>query len=219
MKSYIDIHTHYQGQETAPDVVNIYSWRIGREAVPPFPFAAGIHPWDASMSANDLFKDVCGCNALAIGEIGLDYSPAHKDNAKIQQDVFYTQLEIASLRGLPVIIHCVKSFSDTMAALRTHCIPVSILHGYIGNIQQAEEALRNGCFLAFGPRSLASPKTVEVIRRLPADRMFLETDTNSCDIRDIYACTAEIRSAKTDDLRLTIYDNFKTVFKHYDRMA
>ena len=213
MKSYIDIHTHYQGQGTAPDVVNIYSRRIGREAIPPFPFAAGIHPWDASMYANDLFKDVCGCNALAIGEIGLDYSPAHKDNAKIQQDVFYTQLEIASSRGLPVIIHCVKSFSDIMSALRTHRITTSILHGYIGSMQQAEEALHNECFLSFGIRSLASPKTVDVIRRLPADRMFLETDTGDCDIRDIYVRTAEIRSTTTDELRRTIYDNFKTVFK------
>lgn len=213
MEPYIDIHTHYHGQATASDVVDIYSWRTGHETIPPFPFSAGIHPWDASNVADTLLDEIRLCDAVAIGETGLDYSPAHKDNAAEQQRIFDAQLEIASSRGLPVIIHCVKSFSDIMSALRTHRITTSILHGYIGSMQQAEEALRNGCFLSFGIRSLASPKTVEVMRRLPADRMFLETDTGNCDIRDIYARTAEIRSTTTDELRRTIYDNFKTVFK------
>jgi TatD DNase family protein len=94
----------------------------------PWIFACvGIHPHDAAKATEaDLItiEELAGHpKVVAIGEIGLDYyydfSPRNR-----QQELLRAQLEIASRRSLPVVVHTRESITDTVVivedAIRAH---------------------------------------------------------------------------------------------------
>lgn len=181
------------------------------QACPP-PCSAGIHPWslahlDDPTIKNLLKKLETDPNLSAIGEIGLDYF--RPIDPIRQRSVFERQLTIATSRHLPVILHTVRAWDDTFAALERHRPEPVLFHGFTGNRQQADQILRKGYYLSFGPRSLRSPKTIEALRTTPPDRLFLETDDAPDSIRDVYTTVAEILNTSVDTIRHTLYNNYK----------
>ncbi len=191
MSPYIDIHTHSEPQ----DATTISS--------------VGIHPWDAEQWRSRAVE-LNTCGAQAVGEIGLDY--ACEVDPQIQLRVFVEQLEIAQREQLPVVLHCVRAFEPTMKLLAQQSLPAVIFHGFIGSPQQGKQAVDRGYFLSFGAKSLRSPKTVELIRTMPPERLFLESDCEPIDVRAIYDRVAQIRGCTIDELKERIYTNFIEIF-------
>lgn len=174
---------------------------------------AGIHPWDAE------HRDVAETEAAigrieAIGEIGLDY--ACKVDRKVQQRVFEEQLELARRHGLPVVLHCVKAFEPVMKTLAKYRLKAVIFHGFIGSREQMRQAVEAGYCISFGKRAFASPKTMEAMREIPKERMFLETDESPTDIAEIYRRTAEITGIDTETLKRIITENYNGIFGKTD---
>ncbi len=126
--------------------------------------------------------------------------------------LFAAQLRIAEERILPVILHCVRAFEPTVEILSAYTLPAVIFHGFIGSPEQAARAIRAGYYLSFGKRSLASPKTVEALRRTPLERLFLETDDAPVPIAEIYARTAEILAITVPQLKEIINKNYLDCF-------
>lgn len=147
--------------------------------------AVGVHPHDAR-----LFDDAAAVRLdklvrsspriLAWGEIGLDY---HYDNSPrdVQREVFTRQLRLARAAGLPVIIHTRSADEDTIEILRAEGGSIDaggIMHCFGGGWPLAEVALELGLMISFAGNvtfKKAEPLR-EIARRVPLDRLLVETD-------------------------------------------
>jgi Tat protein secretion system quality control protein TatD with DNase activity len=57
------------------------------------------------------------------------------------------------------------------------------------------------------------PESANLLRSLPADRIFLETDGADIEIRDIYNKVSTDLDLTVDKLKTTIISNYRTFFK------
>lgn len=190
MTKYIDIHTHNPRE----DVLS--------------PTMAGIHPWQAEIGYE--LPDLTECDI--IGETGLDYA-CEVDRYR-QKELFLRHLAKAQQLGKPVVLHVVRALNDTLSILSEFKdLKGVVFHGFIGSKEQAAECIKRGYYLSFGERSLRSPKTREVIAKMPQNLLFCETDDNtSVAIEEIYRSVAEIRGTTPEELLRTIEDNYKNLF-------
>jgi TatD DNase family protein len=158
---------------------------IVRAAWPAVTFAAGVHPQRAgafagrAAEAAQTTSDVASAiDAVAIGEIGLDY---HYDLAPrdVQREVFAGQVACAVRRDRPVIIHTREAFDDTVAILREAGPAVrGVMHCFTGTMDEARRALDLGFFLSLSG-ILTFPKAGslrDVAAYTPLDRVLIETD-------------------------------------------
>jgi len=143
----------------------------------------GVHPNDAGKITDGTLSHVEELlqhpKVVALGEIGLDY---HWDTPKeIQLPLFRDQLALAAKAKKPVIIHTRDAWEDTIAVLRSEWVGNGlpcVMHCFTGNVEQAEECLTLGFYLAFGGVA-TFPKASEIreaARITPSDRLLLETD-------------------------------------------
>ena len=157
-----------------------------RAAWPEVRFSVGIHPHQAGQHGDDLDAamarldaELDAHDAVALGEIGLDY---HYDFSPrpIQQEVFRRQLELAGKRDLPVIIHTREATDDTFQTLRDHAAGLRVVfHCFTGGMEMARAALDLGAWLSFAG-IVTFPKAGDlrdVARMVPPDRFLVETDS------------------------------------------
>ena len=199
----INIHTHNK-QSKGIALINLFPEDIGEIEETKF-YSAGIHPWKVSEIDIDKQIEIVKRtatlkNILAIGEIGLD--KLHPD-FELQKAVFLKQIDIAKDVRKPIIIHCVKAYSELLEILKKETLKIPIIiHRYSGNITIAGELLKFGCYLSFGHELFnTKSKTPKVFKKIPLDYLFLETDD------------AEIKEIPIETLKTQILQNFKTVFK------
>jgi len=151
-------------------------------------FAIGVHPHQAHQFAGDpadataIVGDQVASTpgARAIGEIGLDYhydfSPRH-----VQQAVFRSQLQLAQRLRLPVVIHTREADADTLAILREQGDGPfrGVLHCFTGTDALADAGLALGLYVSVAG-IITFPKAAtlrETVRRVPLDRLLVETDS------------------------------------------
>ena len=140
----------------------------------------GVHPHDAKTVSPDVLTEIetLAANAVAIGEIGLDY---YRDLSPhdVQRRVFAEQLDLAERVGLPVVLHNRESTDDLLAILReAGDAHNGIVHSFLGDIALAETFLNMGFHLGIGG-PLTFPKNHilrDAVRAIPLDRIVLETD-------------------------------------------
>lgn len=144
--------------------------------------AVGVHPVDAGRGNwrdSDIhwIRDLAQHGkVVAIGEAGLDYFH-DRDTPDDQPRAFRAQGELAAELGLPLVIHTRDAADDTMDILRDLGLHDVVLHCF-SIPQYLDEALERGWTI-----SLAGPVTFprntalrEVVPRIPADRLLVETD-------------------------------------------
>jgi TatD DNase family protein len=183
----------------------------------PYFVSSGIHPWqleeDFSSQLNQLAKLASSKNVIAIGECGLDRikGPA----IEIQLDAFRAQIDIANLVKKPMILHLVKSYSDILAISHLMKTPW-IVHGFKGNGIEAENLLKKGARLSFGPRLLTDEAMQALFTSIPLENIYLETDTKRVLIDEMYRKAALLRNLEIDDLRTSIWLNFVRDFNSHE---
>lgn len=148
-------------------------------AVPAIAPAFGIHPqWvdEESAAALPLLERYLE-QAVAVGEIGLDYSNRACDR-QLQQDIFRCQLRLAAKHGLPLILHCRRAFADLLRILAEENIGGGVMHAFSGSVETARQCLDLGLQIGIaGPVTWSGAvKPLELVRQLPLERLLLETD-------------------------------------------
>lgn len=141
--------------------------------------AVGVHPHHADAFEREA-KDVQALTDLpkvvAIGEIGLDYDRSRSPVPE-QLEAFREQLIWARERNLPVSVHNRAADADVASELRqSHAR--AVLHCFSGSAEFAAEAVGAGWYLSFAG-NLTFPRSEglrEVARRVPLDRVLLESD-------------------------------------------
>jgi TatD DNase family protein len=142
--------------------------------------AYGIHPLYVDkadlVDLADLTPDFLD-QAVAIGEIGLDYFIPERNEAR-QLEFFTTQLRLARERELPVILHVRKAVDAILRELRKTRVKGGIAHAFNGSLQQAGILIEMGFALGFG--GAMTYDNAHHIRRLattiPLENIVLETD-------------------------------------------
>lgn len=118
---------------------------------------------------------------IAIGEIGLDYYwEKDQEQRALQRHCFIRQLDLARQLHLPVCIHDREAHGDLLAILKKEGREnTGVIHCFSGSFEMARELLRLGWYLGVdGPVTYKNAaKLPDIVRRLPADRILLETDS------------------------------------------
>jgi TatD DNase family protein len=141
---------------------------------------AGIHPHEATSAERDFARireTVAWPRVVAVGETGLDY---HYDNSPrdVQRRSFARHLELAGETGLPVVVHSRKADDDTIAAVRAAGDRVrGVMHCFSGGDTLLDTALELGWYVSFaGVITFKKFDGHAQMRRVPSDRLLLETD-------------------------------------------
>ncbi len=183
----IDIHTH-DLTASAPSIISV---EPGAEFIPGKRYSVGIHPYTlGSGGAPDterLWTDAARPEVVAIGETGIDRLKGGL--IERQLDILRVHIDISEQLGKPLIMHVVKGFTEVVA-LRIEMKPRQrwIVHGFRGKPELARELLRHGFDLSLGERF--NSRTAAMI---PADRLWVETDTSPLSIAEIAARVASCR--------------------------
>lgn len=144
--------------------------------------AVGIHPHEAKRYSDDLEGTLARLEELAqdkrvvaLGEMGLDYYRNYSPR-EAQLKLFRAQLELAAGLGKPVIVHNRQADGDILALLKGIGVR-GVVHSFSSPMEVAEELLRLGFYLGFsGPVTFPRAAQRELIRRVPLERVLVETD-------------------------------------------
>lgn len=201
---FLDFHHHKQIQQ------GIYNLNH-QEAIPDTMFSAGIHPKDITQSWKSDFEEIkkktSDKNCIAVGECGLDGLITVDE--KLQNEVFQAHLSWAEEVRKPVIIHCVRRFSQILHFKKAK-VPL-IIHGFNKKETIAEELLNSGFYLSFGRAAMESLSLQKIIRNIPIDRLFLETDNSDFSIQDLYEKVAEVKSVSVENLKNQMWENLGNI--------
>ena len=122
---------------------------------------------------------------LALGETGLDYYRLEEGRTPAdmqwQRERFATHIEAAREVGKPLVIHTRAAADDTLAMLREQRAEEvgGVLHCFTEPWEVARQALDMGLYISLsGILTFKNARELqEVARRLPQDRILVETDS------------------------------------------
>ncbi|MBQ9564999.1 MAG: TatD family hydrolase [Synergistaceae bacterium] len=191
--------------------------------------AVGIHPHEASRTPDGIPKRLLNLasdnRVVAVGEIGLDYhyDPSPRD---AQRKLFEAQLDWAAKIHKPVVLHIREALRDALDILKNHPNLELLFHCYGGGLEYLDEVLNMGGFCALGGAVTwkNSDELREVARRIPIERLLLETDcpymtpapfrgkpNEPSYVRLVYESVARVRDMSMDELAAQVAlnaDNF-----------
>ncbi len=143
--------------------------------------AFGIHPLWSYLGDDDALEVLVSHldGAVALGEVGLDYSSGAPDRL-VQQELFRRQCRLAVERGLPLLTHCRGGFADLLRILKEeNAFRVGgIMHAFSGSAELACEFSRIGFYISvcgtvtYG-NAVRSPR---VVSQVPLECLVLESD-------------------------------------------
>jgi len=249
---YFDTHAHYCDKRFNDDrdellgsmpgagislILNsgssLISSRLSLELADKYSFiyaSVGVHPHDSKSMTDDtvteLKKLLLHPKAVAVGEIGLDY---HYDFSPrdVQRKRFREQLDLARFLNKPVIIHEREALSDTLETIREYSDLTGVLHCFSGSWETAKTILDMGWYLSFtGVITFKNARrALEVLKKMPADRIMLETDcpylapepNRGCRNSSLYlpfiaAKVAEVRVITAEEVAAITTENGKRFF-------
>jgi len=150
-----------------------------------------LHPWiynAAATTPHDVeregefffpFVEKHADRLVAIGETGLDYHYEHS-RRELQQAFLIRYFELAKRVDLPIVIHCRDAFSDLFKLADKHYAGRALLvHCFTGTQEEVEESLARGWMISFSGivTFKKSEFLKEVAKKVPIDRLVIETDT------------------------------------------
>ncbi len=143
---------------------------------------AGIHPHDAAAQdpgdldrIRELLSEVPAM--VAVGETGLDYFYDHSPR-EAQRRSFLRHIELAAELDRPLVVHCREADRDMEAILRDLPVGVhGVLHCFVGDDDLLDAGLAAGWMISFtGLVTFKNFDGLERLRRVPDDRLMVETD-------------------------------------------
>jgi TatD DNase family protein len=192
---------------------------------------AGLHPTSVKedyISQLDKIEDLVNeRKIIAIGEIGIDLY-WDKTFLKEQLISFRRQLEFASARGLPVVIHSREAFPvvfEVLEEFKGRSLN-GVFHAFSGSIKDAERAIDMGFKLGIGGIvTFKNSGLDKVVRITGPEHIVLETDSpylapsphRGTRNESSYICIinkklADIFGIKEEDAASIVYSNSVSLF-------
>ncbi len=145
---------------------------------------AGIHPHECAR-VPEADWEACRRMAadrrvVAVGETGLDFHYDHSPRPD-QERSFRRSMAMASEVGKPVVIHVREADAACARVLREEGVPPAggVIHCFTGDWEAARAYLDLGLFVSVaGVVTFRNAEAVrEAVRRVPRDRLLVETDS------------------------------------------
>jgi TatD DNase family protein len=197
--------------------------------------AIGVHPHDASLfdwEAARRIQNLCeqSSRLIAWGEIGLDYHYDHSPR-EVQRDVFRRQLRMARASDLPVIIHSREADDDTVDILREELAGYArsgVMHCFGGSLEMMLSIVELGFMISFaGNVTFKKAENLrEVARRVPLERLMIETDcpyltpvpfrgkrNEPARVVEVARCLGEIHGVTVEEMGDLTAGNFMRFFR------
>lgn len=163
---------------------NEQALRLARKH-PGFLYAtAGLHPhhaaeWDETLAARIALL-ANEPEVVALGECGLDYFRNYAPH-QAQRRAFVAQLGLAVQAGKPVFLHQRDAHADFLPILRDYrrALADCVVHCFTDSAQALEDYLALDCHIGITGWICDERRGLglrELVRRIPAERLLLETD-------------------------------------------
>lgn len=213
---YLNFHAHRQ--QPANDEIVIQSLFLQDNLITPkgdkIFFTAGLHPWHADQLSEKEIKDklvklIETKSIIAVGEAGLDKLKG--PDLKTQENVFKIQIEIAEKYNLPVIVHSVKAHNEILKLkIDLNSKVPWVLHHFNGSKQLALDLIDHGFYLSLSYHiDNSNSRLSKYLGELPVDKIFLETDDFTIDIKHLYKVASEKFDMPDQELRKQFIKNLK----------
>jgi TatD DNase family protein len=140
----------------------------------------GHHPTDAAAPDLEALRNLAAdLRVVAIGEVGLDFEEAGGPARDVQQERLDQLLGLAVEMDLPVSIHNRSAAAELEGAIKSHSGLRGVMHYFALEWEWAEPFLDLGFYLSFAGLVTRPSRHAlrDVVRRCPADRLLLETDS------------------------------------------
>ncbi|QES87928.1 TatD family hydrolase [Rhizosphaericola mali] len=210
---YYDCHTYLDMQ--IEDVVAIRNVQISEDSALGKYQSIGIHPWNVQADFETelaiLEEKITSDAIIAVGECGLDR--LHFETFELQKKVFQQQITFANKYQKPLIVHCVKAFSECLQLLSLAKVPV-IIHGVNNKWDSIAAFVDRGYFLSFGAAILkVNSISRKILPQIPIHQLLLETDDTDISIQSIYQTAASLLTIDSEAFNLQIESNFHKIFQ------
>lgn len=209
----IDLHTHNSVRRSG--VFSVENLMAHETRVPDNShnaFSVGAHPWflrdeNIDEQLERVAQLAADKRVVAIGEAG--YDRRQGGATELQRKAFEAQAALAEELSKPLVIHCVKMW-DELWASKKRLNPQSawIIHGFNGGVEQAWQLIDGGFRLSLWIKSVLNGSMDEVIREMPAEMLFAETDGFDAGIELVYERYARVRGVSADWLTERMRDNY-----------
>jgi TatD DNase family protein len=165
---------------------------------------------------------------VAIGETGLD-NFYRAESHQWQRDSFIRHLQASQQTGLPIIIHTRDAREETLELLRQYPLQAAgVMHCFTETWEMAEAAIELGFYISFsGIVTFKSADELrEVVRRMPLDRILVETDSpwlapvphrgkqnEPQYVREVAETVADLKGVSLEQLAEITTQNFHRLFR------
>jgi len=193
----------------------------------------GIHPHNAKDVNEETYSHLRtlaqDAKVKAIGEMGLDFF-RNLSPREIQMARFRQQIHLAKELGLPIVVHARDAQKEVLTILREEGAQETggVFHCFSGGYNMAKSCVDLGLFISI-PGTITfknSPELREVIKRIPLDRILVETDcpfltpmpfrgkrNEPAYVKIIAMKLAELKGLPFDEVARITSRNAKTVFR------
>ena len=219
---FVDIHSHIDNQA----VIKILDDNFEEKVLT----TMGVHPWDVchfernEMESRNTFlskaNDSGGfldCTTLrsvplemttAIGEVGLD--KVHKETFEKQIEVFEEMIRLSESYRKPMIVHCVRAYSEIIEMRKkTKATMPWVMHGFNSSVETMRQLLKYDIYISLGKILYHNEnQAIKILKDIPIERLFLETDVSGRDIRNVYVKAAALMGCEIDFLCKKIFENY-----------
>jgi len=143
--------------------------------------ALGFHPSSvggADIDTNLEFMESHVDEAVAIGEIGLDYHKRVRASADkdLQKHILKEVLRIAKAHQKPALIHSRYAWRDALDLVSEAQIEKAVFHWYTGTSSVLRDIVSQGYFISATPAVEYHEEHRRAVKEIPVERMLLETD-------------------------------------------
>lgn len=195
--------------------------------------SVGVHPDHDDCqepSVEDLVERAADTKVLAIGETGLDYYRQARDVVEWQRQRFRVHIRAAIAAGKPLIIHTRNAAEDTLAMMQQEGAAQAggVMHCFTESWEVAEAAMAMGFYISFsGIVTFKNARDLkEVARRVPLERMLIETDApylapvphrgrrnEPAYVRHVAEEIAALKGLALQDVAMATTGNFRSLFR------
>jgi TatD DNase family protein len=193
----------------------------------------GMHPHDAKdvgeAELEKLQELTNRPKVIAVGETGLDFYYNHSPH-DVQRDIFRRFIRMARETGLPLVVHERDAHKDVAELLRSEGAGKisGVIHCFTGDYQAARNYLDLGFYLSFtGIITFKNAQPLrEVVRKVPLERMFVETDSpyltpvphrgkrnEPAYVRFVAETVAQLKALTLEEVARVTTDNVRQLFR------
>ncbi len=211
---YINLHTHRKPQlQDEICVRNAYTCKPEVLENLNYYTSAGIHPWYINDQRHSNYDNLLEAlklpDVISIGECGIDRNrgPA----LSTQMLYLEQQLTLAEKMEKPVILHIVRAYTDLVPFTKKYKF-TGIVHGFNGNFYEAQTLVKHGIRISIGHRMLWERRFAPILKWIPTDFLYLETDNFPINIKTCYEYAMLVRGEEFFQLQRNIVRNFERDF-------